>query len=80
MAMLHARGQLAIGEEFIHESIIGTKFYGRLLEETTVGDRPAVVPEIAGTAWITQFCQVVVHPTDPFPEGYTVGDIWSGGS
>ena len=38
---------------------------------------PAVVPEITGQAWITQHAQVVVHPTDPFPEGYTVGDIWA---
>ena len=76
MAMLHARGQLAIGEEFVHESIVGTQFVGKLVGETSVGGKAAVVPEVSGQAWITQHCQVVVHPTDPFPEGYTVGDIW----
>ena len=48
----------------------------RLLEETTVGPYPAVVPELSGTAWITGFAQYVVDPDDPFPDGFTVGDIW----
>mmetsp|Transcript_121460 Transcript_121460/g.259328 ORF Transcript_121460/g.259328 Transcript_121460/m.259328 type:complete len:249 (+) Transcript_121460:1-747(+) len=78
MATLHARGELAIGEDFVHESIIGTKFIGRLHEETTVGGLPAVVPSVAGQAWITQYASVIVEATDPFPEGYTLGDIWSG--
>ena len=76
MAVLHAKGQLGIGEDFRHEGILGTVFTGRLLEETRVGDRSAVVPQITGTAWITGFASYVVDPTDPFPEGYTVGDIW----
>jgi proline racemase len=76
MATLHAKGRLAIGEDFRHEGILGTVFTGRLLEETTVGERPAVVPTITGTAWITGFASYVVDPTDPFPEGYTVGDLW----
>jgi proline racemase len=87
MAALHARGELAVGEEFRHEGILGTVFSGRLVEETTVGGatalavvsggRPAVVPEITGRAWITGFAQYVVDPDDPFPEGFTVGDIWA---
>jgi len=76
MAALWNKNQLRIGDPFIHESIIGTQFVGKLLEETKVGDFPAVVPEISGRAWITQFSQIVVDPTDPFPEGYTVSDIW----
>ena len=76
MATLHARGRLAIGEPFRHEGILGTVFTGRLLEETRVGPYKAVVPELAGTAWITGFAQYVVDPQDPFPEGFTVGDIW----
>jgi proline racemase len=76
MATLHARGQLALGEPFRHEGILGTVFTGRLLEETTVGDRSAVVPEISGQAWITGIADYVVDPTDPFPEGFTIGDIW----
>jgi proline racemase len=76
MATLHARGRLRIGEPFRHEGVLGTVFTGRLLEETSVGPYRAVVPELAGTAWITGFAQYVVDPQDPFPEGFMVGDIW----
>jgi len=82
MASLHARGELAIGEEFVHESIVGTHFVGRVLEEVTVGEpgTPEAVKgnvmTISGRGWVTQHATVVVDPTDPFPQGYTVGDIW----
>jgi proline racemase len=76
MAVLHAKGQLAVGVDFRHEGILGTVFTGRLIEEARVGERAAVVPTITGTAWITGFASYVVDPTDPFPEGYTVGDLW----
>jgi proline racemase len=76
MAVLHARGQLGIGEEFRHEGVLDSVFTGRLLRETQVGGRAAVVPEIAGQAWITGIAQYVVDPSDPFPEGFTVGDLW----
>jgi proline racemase len=81
MAVLHARGELKVGDDFRHEGILGTVFTGRLVEETTIGSgdaaRPAVVPEITGRAWITGFAQYVVDPDDPFPDGFTVGDIWA---
>ena len=77
MATLHARGRLAIGEDFRHEGILGTVFTGRLLEETRIGDRAAVVPQITGQAWITGIADYVVDPTDPFPDGFTLGDIWA---
>jgi proline racemase len=76
MAALHARGRLTIGEPFRHEGVLGTVFTGTLVEETSVGPYRAVVPELSGTAWITGFAQYVVDPQDPFPEGFTVGDIW----
>eukprot|EP00041_Stephanoeca_diplocostata_P013532 m.237381 g.237381 ORF g.237381 m.237381 type:complete len:389 (-) comp19369_c0_seq4:136-1302(-) len=76
MATMHARGELKVGEDFVHESIIGSQFVGRILAETTVAGKPAIVPRISGRAWITQYCQVVCDPSDPYPEGYTVGDIW----
>jgi proline racemase len=76
MAALHARGQLQLGSDFVHEGILGTVFTGRLLEETTVGPYRAVVPTITGRAWITGICQYVLDDDDPFPEGFTVGDIW----
>ena len=76
MAALHARGDLQLNQPFRHEGILGTVFTGTLLEETTVGPYRAVVPQLAGTAWITGFARYVLDSTDPFPEGFTVGDIW----
>jgi proline racemase len=76
MAVLHAKGRLGLGEAFRHEGILGSVFTGRLVEETQIGGRPAVVPTITGTAWITGFASYVVDPSDPFGEGFTVGDIW----
>jgi len=78
MAVLHAKGQLGLHQDFVHESIIGTTFTGRLIEETTVGPYRAVVPTISGQAWIYGLSQYLLDPTDPFPEGFTVGDIWGG--
>jgi proline racemase len=78
MAVLHARGELAIGQDYVHEGILGTTWTGRLVAETTVGDRPAVVPELTGAAWITGRAELSVDPDDPFPEGYTLGDLWGG--
>src|SRR6476659_2907983 len=66
MAVLHAKGQLKVGEDFRHEGILGTVFTGRLIEETQVGPYRAVVPTITGTAWITGFASYVVDPSDPF--------------
>jgi proline racemase len=76
MASLHARGELELDEPFVHEGILGTLFEGRLVEEATVGGYAAVVPELSGRAWITGFATYVVAEDDPFPEGFTVGDIW----
>jgi len=76
MATLHAKGKLALGQDFPHEGILGTIFTGRLIRETRVGPYPAVIPTLSGRAWITGFAQYVVDPDDPFPDGFTVGDIW----
>lgn len=76
MATLYAKGELSLNEDFRHEGILGTVFTGRLLEETKVGDYQAVVPTISGQAWITGMSTYVLDPEDPFPEGFTLGDIW----
>jgi proline racemase len=76
MAALHAKGLLPSGRAFHHESVLGTVFTGEIVEETRVGNRPAVVPTLAGQGWITGFSQYVLDPTDPFPQGFRVGDIW----
>ncbi|GIG59495.1 proline racemase [Longispora fulva] len=70
MASLWARGELALGDDFVNESFIGTRFIGRLVEETTVGEYPAVVPTVTGRAWITGMAQYLLDPRDPFPTGF----------
>ena len=78
MATLHARGLLPLDRDFRHEGILGTVFTGRLVSETMVGGRPAVVPKISGRAFVTGHARYVLDSDDPFTEGFTVGDIWSG--
>lgn len=79
MAALHARGELAIGEKFSHRSVIGTEFVGELLGTTTLGPYDAVRPTITGSAWVTGRATWVLDDTDPFPAGFSVGDIWAPG-
>ena len=78
MASLFEKNMLDVDTDFIHEGILGTTFTGRLVRKTKVGNYDAVVPTITGRAWITGFAQYVVDANDPFPEGYTIGDIWGG--
>jgi proline racemase len=72
LAALHARGELAIGEAWVNESVIGTRFTGRIVAETEVAGRPAVVPEITGRAWITGMAQYLLDAEDPFPAGFAL--------
>lgn len=78
LAALHARGAMRVGESMTHASVIGSTFEGRIVREVRVGGRPAIVPAIRGTAWITGITQAIVDPTDPFPEGYLLSDTWPG--
>jgi proline racemase len=78
MATLHARGAMQLGDGMTHCSVIGSCFDGRIVSETTVGERMAIVPAIRGSAWITGITQVFVDPADPFPEGYLLSDTWPG--
>jgi proline racemase len=76
LAVLHARGLVGVGDAMTHASAIGSTFDGRIVAETGVGDRPAIVPAIRGSAWITGVTQFYVDPDDPFPEGYLLADTW----
>jgi proline racemase len=78
MATLYARGRLGLGQPFRHEGILGTVFTGCLIEETRIGPYAAVVPTLSGSAWISGIGQYVLDAEDPFPEGFTIGDIWPG--
>jgi proline racemase len=72
LANLWARGAIAAGQPFVHESIIGTRFDGRVVGTTRVGMVEAVVPEITGRAWLHAVTQLVLQPDDPFPAGFLV--------
>jgi proline racemase len=76
MAVLHAKGELRLNQDFRHQGILGTVFTGRLVETTRIGEHAAVVPTLAGTSWIHGIQTIVLDHDDPFPEGYTLGDIW----
>ena len=72
MAQLHARGRLAVGESFIHESYIGSRFIGRVEAETELGGRPAVIPSIQGSAIATGLNTIWIDDEDVFAKGFTV--------
>ena len=70
MAYLHAHGHLAVGEPYTYRSILDTEFVGRIVETTSIGGVPAVIPEITGSAHITGMGTLVLTADDPFPEGF----------
>jgi proline racemase len=76
MAVMHAKGELELDTDFRHQGILGTVFTGQLIEKTIVGDKEAVIPTISGTSWIHGINTLLLDQSDPFPEGYTLGDIW----
>lgn len=76
MAVLHARGQMGLDDNLTTVSLIGSTFNGRILGTTTVGDIPAIRPEISGRAWITGTHQHMLDPDDPWPQGYRLSDTW----
>jgi len=76
MALLHARGEMQVGEKFIGTSIIDSEFHCRIDSETQIADKKAIVPVISGRAWITGISQQMLDPADPYPGGYRIGDTW----
>jgi len=77
MATLYAKGQLLLNQDFRHQGILGNIYTGRLVEQTTIGDKTAVIPTLSGTSWITGINTLVLDYDDPFTEGFTIGDIWA---
>lgn len=76
MALMAAKGQMQVGQEFEAVSIIGSIFTGKILEATQLGLHPAIVPQISGRGWITGIHQHMLDPDDPWPEGYKLSDTW----
>jgi len=80
MAVLHAKGLMQVGDSYIGRSVIESRFTGRIAAETTVGGKPAIIPEISGRAWISGTSTLLLDPEDPWPAGYKVSDTWPGAS
>jgi proline racemase len=78
MAVLYRGGFMGVGDAMTHASAIGSTFEGRIVGETRVGELPAIVPAIRGSAWITGVAELYVDDRDPFPEGYLLSDTWPG--
>ncbi len=76
MAVLHARGVMKKGDRMIGKSIIDSSFDCGIVEETSVGEKNAIVASIRGRAWITGTHQVMLDPDDPWPGGYRLSDTW----
>ena len=72
MAQLAARGALGVGDDFVHESIIGSLFHGRVEATTTVGERPGIVPSVEGWARMTGLNTIFIDECDPFAHGFQV--------
>ncbi|BAK20741.1 proline racemase family protein [Melissococcus plutonius] len=73
LATLYGKGQMNIGESFIYESILQTKFKGQIIKETMVDNYKAIIPCITGSAYITGFNTFLVNPKDPLKDGFILG-------
>jgi len=76
MAVMHARGEMAVGDAFTGLSILGSRFDCRIDSAVTLNGTPAIIPTIQGRAWITDTRQLMLDPDDPWPQGYRLGDTW----
>jgi len=77
MAAMYAKGELDINQKFRHQGLLGVVYTGELVEKTKIGEYDAVVPTITGESWIYGYGNLVLDPTDPFEEGFVIGDIWA---
>jgi proline racemase len=76
MAVLHAKGEMQVGDRFIAESIIGSRFDCTILDRTSLAGEVAIIPTIRGRGWITGTHQLMCDPEDPWPGGYRLTDTW----
>ncbi len=77
MAVLHARGRMKVGDRFTGVSVLGSRFECRITAETGAGSKPAIIPEIVGRGWVTGTHQLMLDPSDPWPQGYRISDTWA---
>ena len=72
LAHLVSRGELKVGDQFVHESLIGSRFIGRVLQTVDLRGTPAIIPGIEGSAFVTGFNTLWIDPAEPFPSGFQV--------
>jgi proline racemase len=73
LAVLNQKGELRVGEPFVHESIVNSQFIGEIIEETKVKQYAAIIPKVTGKAYITGMHQFIVDPSDPLQDGFLMG-------
>ena len=78
-AVLAAKGKLKVGDQLTARSTIGSEFTVEIMRETSLSGLPAIVPRISGRAWIYGIHQIVLDPSDPFPQGFVLSDTWGPG-
>jgi proline racemase len=76
MAVLRAKGEMAVGDSYVARSIIGSEFIGRIQADTVLAGKPAIIPTITGRAWVTGTRTEMLDPADPWPAGYRLSDTW----
>lgn len=76
LAVLHAKGELAVGDSMVAQSIINSEFVGTITEEVELSGTTAIRPSISGRAWLTGRTSHRLDPSDPFPQGYRLSDTW----
>ncbi len=76
LAVMAARGLAGVGSRFTARSLIDSEFIVEITGETTVGGRPAILPRISGRGWVVGSRITSVDPSDPYPTGYVLSDVW----
>ncbi len=76
LAVMHAKGEIGVGERFFHKSIIDSTFTVEIIGVTNVGQYSAIVPAVSGRSWITAKCGYMLEEDDPYPTGYAITDTW----
>ena len=76
MALLHSRGEMSEGDQFIARSVINSRFECSILESNKIGKVKSIIPSISGRGWITGTHQLMCDPDDPWPDGYRLSDTW----
>ncbi len=76
MAVMHERGEINVGDQFVASSVINSHFYCSILKSTKKGNFKSIIPSISGRGWITGTHQLMCDPEDPWPAGYRLSDTW----